>query len=92
MQRNSAYLVARFGGLASDGRPSFPGGIALILAPIAAALMQLPTARALDLQVRRESDAAQEAARRQMQAYADSVRRARGRATGPIETKAPPQP
>jgi hypothetical protein len=92
MQRNSAYLVARFGGLASDGRPSFPGGIALILAPIAAALMQLPTARALDLQVRRESDAAQEAARRQMQAYADSVRRARGREPGPIETKDPPQP
>lgn len=92
IQRNSARLVARFGGLASDSRPSFPGGVALILAPILAALLQLPTARELDRQARRESDAAQLQARRQMQALDDSVRRAKTRPTVPIETKAAPQP
>jgi hypothetical protein len=92
MQRNSARLVARFGGLASDGRPSFPGGIPLILGPIIVAMVQLPPARALDLAVRRESDAAVKSARRQAQAHDDSVRRARGREAGSIETKPPPQP
>lgn len=92
IQRNSARLVARFGGLATDGRPSFPGGVPLILVPIVAALLQLPAARELDHEARRESDAAQMQARRQMQALNDSVRRARTRPTTPIETKAPPQP
>lgn len=92
IQRNSAQLVARFGGLASDGRPSFPGGIALILMPIVVALVQLPSALALDRAVQRESDAWQARARAQMKAQNDSIRRAGGRGTGPIETKAPPQP
>jgi hypothetical protein len=92
IQRNSARLVARFGGLASDGRPSFPGGVALILVPIVAAVLQLPSARALDRASRRESDAAQAQARRQMEARTDSIRRAGGRESLPIETKAPPQP
>jgi hypothetical protein len=92
IQRNSARLVARFGGLASDGRPSFPGGVPLILVPVLAALLQLPGARDLDREARREADAAQAQARRQMEAHADSVRRAGGREYGPIETKAPAQP
>jgi hypothetical protein len=92
IQRNSAQLVARFGGLASDGRPSFPGGMALILMPIVVALVQLPSALALDRAVQRESDAQQAWVRRQVQIHADSVRRARGRESGPIETKATPLP
>lgn len=92
IQRNSAQLAARFGGLASDGRPSFPGGIALILTPIVVALVQLPSALALDRAVQRESDAWQARARRQVQIHDDSVRRARGRESGPIETKATPLP
>jgi hypothetical protein len=92
IQRNSASLVARFGGLATDGRPSFPGGVPFILVPIIAALLQLPSARALDREARRESDAAQAQARQQMQARTDSIRRAGGRESLPIETKAPPLP
>jgi hypothetical protein len=92
IQRNSASLVARFGGLATDGRPSFPGGVPFILMPIIAALLQLPSARALDREARRESDAAQAQARQQMQARTDSIRRAGGRGSLPIETKATPLP
>ncbi len=92
IQRNSASLVARFGGLATDGRPSFPGGVPLILVPIIAALLQLPSAQALDVAARREQDAAQLQARRQREAATDSVRRAEGRDTLPPETKAPLRP
>jgi len=92
IQRNSASLVARFGGLATDGRPSFPGGAPLILVPIIAALLQLPSARELDREARRESDAAQAQVRAQMKARNDSIRRAEGRGSLPIETKATPLP
>lgn len=57
IQRNSARLVARFGRLAMDGRPSFPGGSVLMLLPILAAMLQLPAARTLDRANRREWDA-----------------------------------
>lgn len=59
VQRHSAQLVARFGGLATDGRPSFPGGSALMLLPMLVAVLQLPTARTLDRATRREWDAMQ---------------------------------
>ncbi len=48
VQRNSASLVARFGGLAADGRPSFPGGVGLILLPVLVAALRLPGAAELD--------------------------------------------
>lgn len=57
IQRNSARLVARFGRLATDGRPSFPGGSVLMVLPILAAMLQLPAARTLDRANRREWDA-----------------------------------
>ncbi len=92
LQRNSARLVARFGGLASDGRPSFPGGVPLMLAPIIAGLLQLPAARTLDVEARREADAARTQAQQHMKQVEDSVRAARGGRGGPVETIAPPQP
>jgi hypothetical protein len=76
LQRNRERLVARFGRLESDGRPSFPGGSALMLLAIIVALVQLPSARFLDVQTRREWDAVRPQ-------RPDSVR---------IETKASPQP
>lgn len=48
VQRNSARLVARFGGLATDGRPSFPGGAWLLAVPVLVAALNLPAAVALD--------------------------------------------
>lgn len=96
IQRNSASLVSRFGGLATDGRPSFPGGTPLLLLPIVAALLQLPSARALDVEERREADAAQAQAQaqanQQMEQHADSVARADRSQPRPPETKAPPPP
>lgn len=41
VQRNSARLVARYGPVAGEGGPSFPGGIPLILAPALVAVWQL---------------------------------------------------
>lgn len=55
VQRNAAMLAQRFGGISSDGRPSFPGGVWLLLLPIVAALIQLPAAAQLDAANRRES-------------------------------------
>jgi hypothetical protein len=66
VQRNSAALVARFGGITSDSRPSFPGGIPLLLLPVVVALMQLPGAAVLDRAARRESDARRDALRAQI--------------------------
>lgn len=57
VQRNSAELVVRFGGITTDRRPSFPGGIALLLLPVVVAAVQLPGSVALDRALRRESDA-----------------------------------
>lgn len=48
VQRNSAILVARFGGISSDGRPSFPGGVGLLLLPIVVTIIQLPPAVEVD--------------------------------------------
>ncbi len=92
LQRNSARLVARFGRVEADGRPSFPGGTPLILMPIVAGLLQLPAARALDVAARRDADAAMEQSRRRMQQVEDSVRASRAGRGAPIETIAPPQP
>jgi hypothetical protein len=78
VQRNAAMLVERFGGISSDGRPSFPGGVGVMLLPIVAALIQLPAAAQLDAADRRGNLAmmqrAQIMARRESVARADSVR------------------
>lgn len=74
LQRNSAQLVARFGGLAPDGRPTFPGGIPLLLVPVLVALLKLPGAVELDRANRRESDALMERQR----ATSQRAERARG--------------
>jgi hypothetical protein len=57
VQRNSAALVARFGGIAADGRPSFPGGAGLLLLPVVVALLNLSSAAELDRADRRASEA-----------------------------------
>lgn len=44
VQRNAERLTARFGTVTTDGRPRFPGGVALLLAPAVVALLQLPDA------------------------------------------------
>lgn len=61
VQRNSAALVTRFGGLAADGRPSFPGGAGLLLLPVLVAALQLSRAAELDRADRAEADAARRA-------------------------------
>lgn len=55
MQRNAAMLVERFGGITTDGRPSFPGGVGLMLLPILVAAIQLPGSAQLDAANRRDS-------------------------------------
>lgn len=57
VQRNSAMLVARFGGLGGDARPAFPGGVGILLLPALLAVFQLPAARLADRELRRESAA-----------------------------------
>ncbi len=78
VQRNAAMLVARFGGISSDARPTFPGGVGIILLPVVAALIQLPPAVELDAALRRGSLARVERDRirfqREEAARADSVR------------------
>lgn len=78
VQRNTAMLIARFGGISSDGRPSFPGGVGVILLPIVAAMIQLPLAAQLDAAERRGMLARvrrdEIVGRRQAAIAADSVR------------------
>lgn len=80
VQRNRERLAARVGGLESGARPSYPGGLTLLLLPIAVALWHLPSAVALDEAQARENRAGQEArqaihARERREAQADSVAR-----------------
>jgi hypothetical protein len=63
VQRNSTALVARFGGMTAGDRPSFPGGVGLLLLPVLVAALQLPSAAAFDRAARREQDARVEALR-----------------------------
>ena len=58
VQRNRERLAARVGGLESGARPSFPGGLVLVMLPIAVALWHLPGAGALDDAWARENQAA----------------------------------
>lgn len=104
VQRNSAALVARFGGITTDSRPSFPGGVALLLLPVVVAAIQLPGAAVLDRAVRRERDAEMAAMRARIRRENPNlpvrieVRPTGGRAVrpsgapAPRETVTPPQP
>jgi hypothetical protein len=91
VQRNSAMLVERFGGLAADGRPSFPGGVGLLLLPTIVAALQLPGAAELDRADRRAMDASGRAfgalRRHEEQDARDPVIR-----VTPEETPRPPVP
>lgn len=94
VQRNSARLVARFGALGSDGKPSFPGAPWLLLLPALLAALQLPGAITLDRATRRDSDARGAIARQEAAARRDSleaVRRAGG-AGAARETPGAPRP
>lgn len=75
VQRNSEMLVARFGGLSDDARPSFPGGVTLLLLPALVALLQIPDAAVLDRAERRANEATTRMfrARRAREANADPV-------------------
>jgi hypothetical protein len=48
IQRNRERLIARFGGVGSGEIPSFPGGLVILLLPIAVAAWRLPDAVQLD--------------------------------------------
>jgi hypothetical protein len=90
VQRNSAMLAARFGGLATDGRPSFPGGTPLILLPIIAALVQMSGARTLDTALQREQQAISRQFREQRLHTRDSLEStARRKAAERAETPPP---
>ncbi len=56
IQRNAAQLTARFGGVTDDGRPRFPGGVLLLLAPAMMAMVRLPDAIAEDRIKRSEQE------------------------------------
>jgi len=57
LQRNSAQLTARFGALSEEGRPTFPGGVALLLSPLLAVALQVPSSAGLDRAERANADA-----------------------------------
>jgi hypothetical protein len=94
VQRNSAMLVARFGGLGGDARPAFPGGVGILLLPVVVALIQLPAAVRADRELRREM-ASQMSVNRTLQARHEArTREARERAvqaTPPGVGETPPQ-
>lgn len=56
IQRNAERLTARFGGVTVDGRPRFPGGVLLLLAPAIIALVRLPDGIAADRETQIERD------------------------------------
>jgi hypothetical protein len=84
VQRNAASLMARFGGVTSDGRPRFPGGIPLLLAPALVALLMFSHGRSLDRE--RQDELNWQSRRWRMQMAREAAAR---RATGDT---LPPQP
>lgn len=53
VQRNASMLVQRFGTVTTDGRPRFPGGVPLLLAPALVGMLLLPGAFEDDAEKRR---------------------------------------
>lgn len=77
VQRNAVTLMRRFGGVSGDGRPRFPGGAALLLAPAAVALLMLGDGARRDRE-RREEQEWQIERWRQQAAREAAAARARG--------------
>lgn len=80
VQRNRERIAARIGGLDSGVTPSYPGGLVLMLLPVAIALWHLPTAVAADQAFNLERRAGEQSRRaiheREAKAAgADSLRR-----------------
>lgn len=89
IQRNAEMLRRRFGTVTSDGRPRFPGGVPLLLAPALVALLMLPSALREDEERRRvqrwEARRFMQAERRR-RAKADSTDAAERQAARPAES------
>lgn len=87
VQRNAERLAARFGVVPQAGRPRFPGGAALLLAPALVAMLMVPQAVREDAEARADAARSMRAHRQQHRARAvqraDTVRQ---------ETPAPPRP
>ncbi len=95
VQRNSARLVARFGGVTGEAGPSFPGGVPLLLLPALVAALQLPASLELDRRLRDERDAAmrsRSATGRRLRAAESATPGAEEIRTGPRETSPPSRP
>lgn len=56
VQRNAERLTRRFGVVSDDGRPRFPGGVPLLLAPMLVAALMLPDGVRADRQRQVEMD------------------------------------
>lgn len=54
VQRNAALLAHRFGAAAGDGRPRFPGGVPLLLAPALVAVLMMAEGAQRDHEARAE--------------------------------------
>lgn len=93
VQRNAARLVARFGTVTSDGRPRFPGGSALLLAPALVAALMFSDGRERDrerLQVMRwQGRRHQMRAAREVRARRDSLSRQPSPSAGGTKRETP---
>lgn len=96
IQRNSDALVRRFGALSADGRPSFPGGAGLLLAPALVAALHFGPAVRADEARQKESRLALAQFRREVareaRARADSSAREQQRAAPAVRETPRPTP
>jgi hypothetical protein len=96
VQRNAERLAARFGVTATSGRPRFPGGAALLLAPALVAALMIPMAVREDAD--RDAIARWNGERFARRTQANALRTAReeearaAAAKAAKETPPPPQP
>lgn len=81
VQRNAAMLLRRFGGVSGNGRRRFPGGVAILLAPAAVALLMLGEGAERDRE-RREEQRWQAERQRQRAAREAAAARASGDTAG----------
>ena len=94
VQRNASWLVERFGSVTHDGRPRFPGGVALLLSPALVAALLLPQAAEHDRLLREHAVWQSERYRlryesERQKAVADSIA---GRRASAPETPPVPRP
>lgn len=93
VQKNAAMLVQRFGTVTSDGRPRFPGGVPLLLAPALVAALLMPQALEEDRERRTSSEWRAERAR--VEAERENARAAADTSAAPDappETRPAPRP